>query len=378
MQPYTNEARLATERMVQLESEIETRRAEISQLQITARGQANHDVEQDRDEYSKPLKKSASLHQSLDELILLWEHRLTTHRSEDKTPLQTKRSTSAIDDGDALYSSDIDISGPPDLIYTTSSESDGPPDLVYTTSSDSDETRDPPSSPKTTVLAHFLQPFGSSRRKKIEPQPPVSETTKEERDQKIEWLEGVISSDTEIIKKMKDTMERMVCELEETESNATFLQMIAEELESTIAMQSKQNGTIKNECARLQSSIKHLEDHSSAQENAIEFLKAEMVNLLVAKQLVEKHLNKDLERRGAMISDLEWLCKDKEHRSQSVIKDLKVRNSSLEDEIENLKAENVRLQVGSQILEEESRLAEEALKIELQLCHIENSYHDIL
>lgn len=312
---------------------------------------------------------------------MLWEHRLTTRKSDHKTPPKTLRSTSTID-GDILYSTDIDIDidGPPDLVYTTSPDSDGPPDLLYTISLDSNETREPPSpsSPKTTVLAHFLQPFSSSRRKLFEPQSPGSETTNEERDHKIESLEVVVSSDTGIIKKMKDALERVVCELEETESNAIFLQMIVEELESTIAMQSKQNGTIKDECTRLMGCVKRLEDHSTAQDDVVEFLKAEIVNLLVEKQMVEKHLNKDLECRGTMISDLERLCKDKEDRSQNAIKDLEVRNSSLENQIENLKAENVRLQVGSQILEEESRMAEEALKMELQLYHIESSHHDIL
>jgi len=375
MQPYTNEAMLALERMAHLESEIETRRAEISQLQITTQGQAS------KDDYSKPHKKSESLHQSLEELIFLWEQQLTNRTSENKMPLQSKGSASAID-GDTCYSTDIGIDGPPDLIYTTSSDSDetrNPPSgLDYTTSSDSDEIRNPPSSPRTTVLANFLQPFSSSGRKLFESQSPDSETTNEERDEKIVSLEGVISSDTEIIKKMKDTMAAMLFTLEETESNASFLQMTVEELESTISMQSKQNGTTKDECVRLQRCITSLEDHSSTQENVIEFLKAEMVNLLVSKQMVEKHLNTDLDRRGVMVSDLERLCKDKAEESQSVINNLEIRNSSLEDQIEDLKAENVRLQVGSQMLKEESRMAEEALKTELQLYYIENSHHDIL
>ena len=169
-------------------------------------------------------------------------------------------------------------------------------------------------------------------------------------------------------------------------------QMVGGELESTISFQEKHNETLKTESVRLkvmitdlesrsssqESIIELLESRSSSQENIIEFLKAKLVTLLVSKRMVEDELNTDIERRDITISNIKSSCEEKADRSQRTITALEARSSSLEDQIEDLKAANVRLRVRSQILEEEKRKAEDEMKTEMQLLYIETGRHEIL
>ena len=54
------------------------------------------------------------------------------------------------------------------------------------------------------------------------------------------------------------------------------------------------------------------------------------------------------------------------------------KNSSLEDELEKLRAENTKLQVKSLMIEEKAAVVEDEMRKELQLAYIENSSFDVL
>ena len=85
-----------------------------------------------------------------------------------------------------------------------------------------------------------------------------------------------------------------------------------------------------------------------------------------------------VERRNITISNLESSCEEKADRPQRMITALEVHSSSQEDQIEELKAENVRLCVRSQILEEEKRMVKEEMKTKMQLLYIDTGRHKIL
>jgi chromosome segregation ATPase len=198
-----------------------------------------------------------------------------------------------------------------------------------------------------------------------------------ERDANIESLESVIESDTEIIGQMKDTLKKLVCEKVATDADK-FSNFYLSELESKIRLQKKKNETLESECTRLLDAITTLEEHSSSQENTIEYLKSEMVNLLLAKQMEEEKLNKELDRRRSIIISLENTFKESADQSQRLVKDLHTQSSSLEDEIAQLKADNTKLRIRAMMLEEEKAMVEEEMKTEMQLLYIETGRHDIL
>ena len=72
------------------------------------------------------------------------------------------------------------------------------------------------------------------------------------------------------------------------------------------------------------------------------------------------------------------MCIENVDHPRRMITALKVCSSSLEDKIEELKAENVRLRFRSQMLENEKRTVEEETKTELCLFHTANSLHERL
>lgn len=362
------------EQIAQLESEIETRRVEINRLQIdTMKGQAEKYAEECKDESYEPDIQSESLRKSLGELIVIWEQRLGENRSGIKkisTKAQLNKDNPATTtDGNTSHTTNLD--DPPAMVYTTSWESD---DEISEASTDVTPN---PSSPRQNggLIEHLLRPFGSlGRNVESTAELDVLERMVEERDLKIESLQAVISTDTEIIEKMKNAIEKMVGERKE----AHTLQTMAGELGSTISLQGKKHESIKEACVILQSVLTDMETRSSSQEDVIEFLKAETVKLLVTKRMVEEDLSTELERRDIMISNLKKFCRENADQSQRMITFLESCGSSLEDEIEELKAENVRLRVRSEMLEEEKRMVEQEMRTELQLLYIENSRHEIL
>lgn len=357
----------AAERIAHLESEIAAKRAEICQLQIAARDQDKaddeHNVEEtNTNDSNEPWSESPNRSLQLDELKVLWEKRSA---SLTRPQLEKGVSASAIHDAFRRPTSD-----------------DVPPDLFYTSSTDSDETRDAPPtspSPRINLLEHLPNPFGSPR-SVFEPvlgQSDVNEGTAEERDQKIQYLEAVIGSDAEIIRKMKDTIEKMIQEKKAVEPKKSSLCMIIGELESTIELQEKQTEILREECTRLQGVITDIRANGSSQEKVMECMKAEMVKLQFTYRMAEEEMGAKLVQRDMVIANLENSFKENVEESKRMITAVGVRNSALEDRIEDLKAENARLQVRSQMMEEEKRNCEESMKMEMQLLCIEKSHHEI-
>jgi len=339
-----NTTALAAEKMAQIESKIETRQAEINHELFLGEinglvgqdGDKNHRMSDDDDEST--IKSDAeSSRQSLEDLIMMWDERLA------KSTARGGR----LRERDEVLQHKKDIPTIPDLVYVTSTDSEDTRDQPPSSSID-DECRSPVSSPRvsspraTNVFLELLTPPGrESGRPETKWQ--VLQQKIDERDQKIESLESVINSDTDIFQKMKGTLEKMVHERNEMKSNTDTLK------------------------AQL-----------SSQENVIEFLKTEMVNLLITQQVDEEVQRKELDNRDRIIASLEGLFQDNAEQTQLMIKQLGTRNSSLEDEIERLRAENINLRIQAVMLEEEKKQAKEDMNTELQLLYIETGRHEIL
>ena len=398
-----NKASIAADKISQLEVEIEARRDEINQLS----GSNNIKMEDtiimnaDDDEDDDAMNRAESL-QQLEGLIALRDemlvktasirreddhdkeneffHRMDDHHDKENNFLRM-RSTSA-GGGDGIP----DI---PDIVYVSSMETDDR----------SDEDRNPAvchSSPRGTninledvLVPSYMRSNSDSFCASPFPIKKMSLPTSSskvktlermigERDANIESLESVIESDTEIICQMKDTLKKLVCEKVVATDADKFSNFYLSELESKIQLQKKKNETLESECTRLLDAITTLEEHSSSQENTIEYLKSEMVNLLLAKQMEEEKLNKELDRRRSIIISLENTFKESADQSQRLVKDLHTQSSSLEDEIAQLKVDNTKLRIRAMMLEEEKAMVEEEMKTEMQLLYIETGRHDIL
>ena len=398
-----NKASIAADKISQLEVEIEARRDEVNQLS----GSNNIKMEDtiimnaDDDEDDESMNRAESL-QQLEGLIALRDemlvktasilreddhdkeneflHRMDDHHDKENNFLRM-RSTSA-GGGDGIP----DI---PDIVYVSSMETDDR----------SDEDRNPAvchSSPRGTninledvLVPSYMRSNSDSFCASPFPIKKMSLPTSSskvktlermigERDANIESLESVIESDTEIICQMKDTLKKLVCEKVVATDANKFSNFYLSELESKIQLQKKKNETLESECTRLLDAITTLEEHSSSQENTIEYLKSEMVNILLAKQMEEEKLNKELDRRRSIIISLENTFKESADQSQRLVKDLHTQSSSLEDEIAQLKVDNTKLRIRVMMLEEEKAMVEEEMKTEMQLLYIETGRHDIL
>jgi len=202
----------------------------------------------------------------------------------------------------------------------------------------------------------------------------VLEQMIEERDNNIETLNTVIYSDTDMIKKMKDTLQKLVLERKAVQSN----QARVEELESKLSLQEEKNKALEAECTRLLEAMLTLDGHSSSQENTIAYLKSEMVNMLLKKQLDEEAMDKEIDQRDTTIANLKSSFTEEKDISQKTIKHLGVKASSLEDEVEELRAENVKLHIHAMLMQEEKELNENEMQKEMQLLYIETSRHEIL
>jgi len=282
----------------------------------------NNDQEESEEESNESAIQPESLRKSLGDLIVLWEQRLSENRRQRN---KDNASTTTADD-DVCHTTD-DIDAPPAVVYATTTWWEN-----ETTGTSTDGATPNLSSPRRNIglMKHLSHTFGVSPGRNIieyTAELDALENIVEERDLKIESLQTVISSDTEIIGKMIDTMKKMVGQ---------------KEAGSVMLSQDKKNDTVEDDFERLQRMITDLKGQSSSQENVIELLRAEMVNLLVAKRMVEENLMVEVEQRDVALSNLKTLCEERADQS-----------SFLEDEIEKLRAENVRLRVRSQMLEEE-------------------------
>lgn len=388
----------AEERIAQLESEIESRKAEISMLRAATRGKIT--AEEESEDNVREVGSSSSPDAGLEEfgsslqnsfvnLVDLWERRLAKKNGSGAkanaaaaTPMHHRQDKEEVVDVDSCPS----IGSPPVLVYVASMDSDETSAASTDTDTTSSMTSSIISSPSRVGVFNdqLLLPrsafrsFGSRNREHDSRRMHALERMVEERDAKIGMLEAAVSSNTEIIDKMKDAIVKLVNHM--ADEDATSSDEIYE-LKRALALRTSEGRTsgpccdedpceaaaavytrgtkreaLEDECARLKSVLTSLEDQPSDQENIIEFLRAEMVSLLASKRMAEAELGAELESRGAIIS-------------------------SLEDTTEELRAENVRLQIRSQMLEGERRAAEEemtSLKIQMQHHFIENSHYGIL
>ena len=129
----------------------------------------------------------------------------------------------------------------------------------------------------------------------------------------------------------------------------------------------KDNNMLQTEIKRLLDVVSKLDSRISYQDNTIEFLKSEMCNLLISNKTEEEELSRELDIRDVTIANI-----------KNSFKHMSEKNSSLEDELEMLRAENTKLQVKSLMIEEKAAVVEEEMRKELQLAYIENSSFDVL
>jgi len=183
-------------------------------------------------------------------------------------------------------------------------------------------------------------------------------------------------SNLEIMNKMKD-LEKMV-HLSKNNNSSLETVHVVKELESKLSIQEEKNKTLQEDCKGLLEVITTLQTQNSNQENVIEYLKTEMVNLLLRSQMDEKVLTNEIDSRISTITNLQTSFKTKEKQSQQMIQSLNDRNSTLEDEIEQLRAENCKLNIRNLMLNEEKKMKEDEMKTELSLLYIETGRSDIL
>lgn len=161
--------------------------------------------------------------------------------------------------------------------------------------------------------------------------------------------------DLDIMNKMKH-IEHMMKDRKKNQSKSTLAKVLV------VDEMKKDNNMLQTEIKRLLEVVSTLDSRISYQDNTIEFIKSEMCNLLISNKTEEEELSKELDLRDATIANL-----------KNSFKHMSERNSSLEDELERLRAENTKLQVKSLMIEEKAAVVEEEMRKELQLAYIENS-----
>jgi hypothetical protein len=281
----------AAERIAKLESEIEARKAEIDRLQIGA-----HDGRDD--------SKNHSLLKSLRQ-----EHR---------------------------------ASCPPSIVCASSfCASSLDSDDTSLTSNETESTLGPrsPLPPLQRCTNVAIVESGDIPIEDSEPQVDVLVKMLEERDQVIEALTAAMPE-----AELKQALAGINKQRESGSSTSGAKASQAEEEEW-------QDVTLEIKCAMLQNMVADLEIRSSDQENVIEMLKTKMIKLLITKKCIEEELRTEIERRDQSYSTLERSSKERADESKRTISDLELFSSLLEDQIEKLKVENVRLQLQSQVRE---------------------------
>ena len=166
--------------------------------------------------------------------------------------------------------------------------------------------------------------------------------------------------DVDIINKMKD-IEHMMKDRKKNQSKSSLAKVLL------VDEMKKDNNMLQTEIKRLLDVVSTLDSRISYQDNTIEFLKSEMCNLLISNKTEEEELSRELDIRDNTIANI-----------KNSFKHMSEKNSSLEDELEMLRAENTKLQVKSLMIEEKAAVVEEEMRKELQLAYIENSSFDVL
>jgi len=388
----------ATEKIEQLESEIKARKVEINRLKALEKNEANHDANDVQGKPKDPLDYSDLLLDIENQCLAMnarWGRKLTDDRKHPD-PANARTNNSAKENT------------PPATICTS------PQTDTSVTSNDAD----PPSPPARRFIESIRSPF-SNNGKKPDAQNDLERMVKE-RDMKINELEAIILSNVELIYKMKDTIElitggeaehipgKNVAELEAASPNrmggeasvssnktnssrtttgstrgelwslVSAFQIMVKDMESTIQFQGKQNNSLREEVARLQKVINHME----AQEDEIETLRALNVKLELKSQMqaeeiitIQEELNTKLECHDRTISYLESTSEQKVEISQKMIDDK-------EDQIERLKCDIMKMKARSDMQEQAKRHEMEEMKaeleqtqLEMELSQLENSRH---
>eukprot|EP00581_Thalassiosira_minuscula_P027850 CAMPEP_0183749600 /NCGR_PEP_ID=MMETSP0739-20130205/47_1 /TAXON_ID=385413 /ORGANISM="Thalassiosira miniscula, Strain CCMP1093" /LENGTH=330 /DNA_ID=CAMNT_0025985363 /DNA_START=269 /DNA_END=1261 /DNA_ORIENTATION=- len=329
----TDKARI--NRIAQLQSEIETRQAEIDRLRLeAAHGYASK--KPSAPIVSKHQEESMPSHQPMGCQIELWERRLDQilRNAQRIIPIAAKLSEQPGDDDDSCDTS------------VTESISD---DDTIESSADVIRAHMCPSSRRPTDITSELAALQARVR---------------ESDQKIESLQAVISENAGIVVEMKETIQGYVAKMKEKSFSLTLHQ--------------RENETLKDQCARLGEMVAKLEKRNSSNEDVIEFLKSQLVKQLAQKGMVEDELSMEVAHRDETISSLEKSSALTREQSTRKIRTLEARNSCLEDEVEQLKAANGSLEARCVLIEEEKNVVEEELKTEMELFRIANTLHDII
>lgn len=338
-------SKTTADKISQLETEIEARREEINRI--------GYAPLMDDDDISAPADTATPTKslQQLEGLILQCEERMakaTAAAANDNHNEKEYHKT--------FYPEDYEL--PPKI-----------PEIM-------DTEEDPASSPRMTninledisMMTSFMRSNSvpsPSRVHKIFPRPSLDDSDSD--------------YDTDIIRDMKDTFRKIICEkAEKKDTKTSNNSFYTSELESKFALQKKKNETLEAECTRLLELSSTLEEQKSSQEITIEYLKSEMVNLLIAKTAKEEALDTELDHFISTITKLKRTFQVSANQSQKMIQDLGRQSSCLEDEIAQLKAENTNLHIRALVLEEEKARVEEEMKTEMSLMYIETGRHEIL
>lgn len=384
IQSETNEVTLAAERIeqiAQLESEIEERRAEIDRLRIdVATGRASDDFEDNRDdELNDPsitLSDSASREEPLGDIIVLWEQPVADDRSVMTTVPQPDEHVPADDKHRNFAEFDV----LPDMLYATKS-SFGSDETSVASSDDASSTLPSPRQ-ASGLVSHLLSPFGSPGTK-AEPLPklgasyksaeiatPITEATSNP--PSPSQTGGLVENLLRPFGSPGTKAEPATTSGESYKSAGTSVP--STEAISTPPSPGQTGGLIEHLLLPLLSPGSKTEPVEECQA-----LKRMVEERDLKIKSLEKAISSDTKIIGGMKDTIERLSVEllSAKKMKRAMKALGSHSSYLEDEIEELRVENTKLRISSQMLQEEKRRIEEEMNMELQLLHIETGRHEI-
>ena len=167
----------------------------------------------------------------------------------------------------------------------------------------------------------------------------------EERDRRIKLLERIIHYDTQIFTKMKYAIryDKMATKMNDAEQKRSS---------------HKQNKVLEPY-------------YISSKDYEIEFPKEVAGTFHAMKHINVEIINAELANCNTTIANLKILFTENADQLKQIIIVLGKHNSTLEDQIEEIKADHENLRVRHQLIEEEKRMAVEAMKTELELLYLE-------
>ena len=371
---------------------------------------------------------------SLGDLAALWEQRLDENRksrgipSSDDAAVPKNGSYTAADDG---KTNDDDTNCSPDgntlpsTINTAeqnNNNNDGSTSAAASTTDDGTSTTDGPSPRRTNGILNL---FGGGKKKSVQLSAATQHDLVQERDRTIDELETMLCANVEVIKHIKCAIDELdvtamsageeedngaadtatarsaenLAKLKEalaslgsneassnktprvkmklkdalggSLSDVSMLQMTVKTLESTVSLQEMQNMTLKEELSRLQNIVNDVDTYNSSQEDEIEKLRAKVIKLELKSQLQEDEKRTMEEALGMKLKGREDIISNIENAHNKEISVLENQSSSQEDLIGKLQAEITKLHVQSDIQAEEKRNAMEEIKTKIELSALE-------